>query len=265
MKNDSQANLTEGRTQQVASETSGGSPQCSEGVGGTHGEKKKRASTAVGDVFGKLSVISEWKVSIKNKHWECVCSCGKIVTVRQDHLRSGATASCGCFNAANTSIRSFKHGHSKNYKRAGRCSDEYLAWSNMKTRCSNPRVKSYPDYGGRGITVCERWNSFESFLSDMGRKPKHTSIERLDNSKGYSPDNCAWRNAFTQGANKRNNRFITWRGQTKIVAQWARETGLTKEVIAYRLNIGWDAEKTLTTPPANKSSETNESDRDASE
>lgn len=117
---------------------------------------------------------------------------------------------------------------------------EYSIWSSMKGRCFNKNNKSFPDYGGRGIKVCDRWRgSYGNFLHDMGRSPspKH-SIERIKNNEGYSPENCRWATRTQQANNTRVNRFIEYKGQTKTLAEWCRELNLSYDLIERRLNKG---------------------------
>src|SRR5262245_53943702 len=145
-----------------------------------------------------------------------------------------------------TSHHSLKHGES----RVGRRSPEYEAWIGMIARCHNPRCKAFPNYGGRGIIVCNRWrNSVGAFLADMGRKPtpKH-ELERKNNDKGYYPGNCRWATRIEQSRNKRTNRFLAFRGETRCVTEWAEQLGLPSYLILTRLKYGWSVERTLSTP-----------------
>lgn len=122
----------------------------------------------------------------------------------------------------------------------------------MKTRCSRSTDPGYKNYGGRGITVCDRWlESFENFLADMGEPPtpKH-SLERVDNDSGYSKENCKWATRAEQLRNKRTNRWISYRGRTMCLEDWAREVGITNHGLAGRIDkSGWSIERALTTPP----------------
>lgn len=124
----------------------------------------------------------------------------------------------------------------------------WKAWSAMRDRCLTPTNKSYPRYGGRGITICDRWESFEAFLADMGERPKGTTLGRIDNDGPYSPDNCRWETARQQANNRRNNVRVRWRGEERTVAEWARIVGLERKTLEYRIRSGWDAERALTTP-----------------
>lgn len=125
----------------------------------------------------------------------------------------------------------------------------YRAWAHMKTRCNNPKDKSYHLYGGRGISVCERWDSFQNFYKDMGATwKKGLSLERIDNNKGYCPENCKWATTKQQSRNTRWNRKITYKGRTMILTDWAKEVGLAFNTLQHRLNTGWTVKKALEVP-----------------
>jgi hypothetical protein len=138
-----------------------------------------------------------------------------------------------------------KHGHGKN----GHRSPEYTAWANMLNRCRSVTAQNRHRYGGRGITVCDRWLDFENFLADMGNRPSaRYSLDREDNDKGYSPENCRWADLYTQANNTRRNVFLTFNGETLTIAQWASRLGLNVKTLAYRVRAGWSAEEALTIP-----------------
>lgn len=141
-----------------------------------------------------------------------------------------------------------KHGHTTHLS----SSSTYKSWHMMKQRCLNPNYSQYNDYGGRGITVCKRWYMFENFLADMGERPLDTSLERINNNKGYSSSNCRWANKNEQQRNRRNNRLITFRGVTKCLSDWADDLGLKQHSLSMRMDVyGWTIEKALTTPAIN--------------
>lgn len=198
-----------------------------------------------GSRFGRLLVLDEQSTRAKDNSdwvWSCVCNCGGNVRVRAKSLKKGTTRSCGCFQRESASKVNTTHGLSK--------SKEFMSWAAMHTRCTNPNQESFANYGARGISVCERWNSFENFLADMGPKPspRHT-IERMDNERGYNPTNCRWATRAEQNTNTRQNRYLTFKGKTMALSQWAREVGLTGSALTARLNRGWSIDDALTTPP----------------
>lgn len=117
----------------------------------------------------------------------------------------------------------------------------------MRNRGTCPTSQHYARYGARGITVCAEWSTFANFLADMGPRPPGTSIDRIDNTKGYEPGNCRWATRTTQGRNTSAVRLITYRGESKCVAEWRDELGLTRTVCA-RLYAGWDMDRALSTP-----------------
>ena len=109
------------------------------------------------------------------------------------------------------------------------------SWRSMKQRCNNPRSTAYRNYGGRGITVCERWNSFENFLADMGEQPDGMQIERIHNDLGYAPGNCRWATRKEQHRNKRSNRMITFKSETLPLAAWAERLNIRRDTLSRRL------------------------------
>lgn len=184
-----------------------------------------------GQKFGRITAI---KLAGKRKNgtaiWECICDCGKTCLITGTSLRAGRSHSCGCLRLESV----VKHGMS--------FSPEYRTWACMKDRCNNPGASGYQSYGGAGVKVCEIWQtSFNQFLADMGYKPspKH-SIDRIDSSKDYSPENCRWATKSTQANNRKSNINITAFEQTHTVAEWAEITGIHRSIIYQRLDAGWD-------------------------
>ena len=156
-------------------------------------------SNLIGAQFGQLVVLAETSQIGTTRMWICLCSCGTETTVRHSNLVTGNSKSCGCLRNRQTQLRSFKHGY--------RHKPEYVVWTNMKTRCFNPKATQYHNYGGRGITVCDQWrNSFETFLSDVGDRPsEHHSLERIDVNDDYKPSNCKWATWEEQCNNRTNS------------------------------------------------------------
>lgn len=201
----------------------------------------------IGQAFGDL-IVTEAARSRANRgaFWLCKCVCGAIVDVAGCSLRSGHTKSCGCRNRRLSSERFTTHSSSR--------TPEYGVWCWMKQRCCNQRATHYDRYGGRGITVCERWrmphHGFSNFLKDMGPRPtsKHT-IERFDNEGNYEPTNCHWVTRQRQANNTSKTVFITHNGVTCSLHDWARSLGLSPRTLRSRfVTLGWSAEKSLTTP-----------------
>jgi hypothetical protein len=135
----------------------------------------------------------------------------------------------------------FVHGMSR--------SRTYRTWHAMTRRCIDPRNLSFHNYGGRGISYCERWKDFEEFLHDMGLRPDGTSLDRIDNDGPYSPENCRWATAEMQHRNKRSNRLVTYKGETKCIVDWARFLGVTRMLLTSRLDRGWSVELAFETKP----------------
>lgn len=143
----------------------------------------------------------------------------------------------------------YKHGFAPRGKRL----PIYWRWRQMINRCHTPSHRDYTRYGAKGVTVCDRWRNgdgrwsgFECWMADMGPLPfDDASIERLDNRLGYEPNNCVWGNARQQANNRSSNRFVTARGQTMTVAQWARLVGLSRQALRYRLEQGADPEEAI--------------------
>lgn len=155
-----------------------------------------------GDLFGRWTVIgpSDKRASSKTLYVRCRCACGQERDVNLDNLKRGLTTSCGCYAAENSARCHTTHGCA----RGSGLSPEYRIWRSMKNRCCNSNVRHYVRYGGRGISVCDRWMKFEDFLADMGPRPTPGhSIDRIDNDGNYEPGNCRWATAKEQRANQR--------------------------------------------------------------
>jgi hypothetical protein len=190
----------------------------------------------IGTRFGRLVITSRQGTRIS-----CQCDCGKAIIVSLTNLCNGHNRSCGCLRVETTTARSTKHGDARRHKKT----ITYQTWCGMWKRCTNPQSEDWPNYGGRGITVCERWQTFEYFLADMGEKPRGLSIERDDVNGSYCQSNCRWATRKEQNRNTRKTRWLSDGARTQSLAAWAEELGLSHTSILYRLRRGWPMARVL--------------------
>lgn len=214
------------------------------------------------DLTGK--VVGRWTVIeyVGNRRWRCRCACGNEKDVIATVLTSGRSNSCGCYrieqgreHGAKINLR---HGEGGN----GRETPEYRAWVAMIQRCTNQSHKQFPNYGGRGIRVCDRWrNSFENFLQDMGRRPGGAyeySLDRYPNNDGdYEPGNCRWATYVEQNSNKRGLHLVTIDGQQMTLHAALRGPASISSTRTFydRVASGMTEEEALTTPPRGRTGE----------
>lgn len=203
---------------------------------------RMRYKDITGQVFGRLIVL-EYTNQRKGKViiWKCKCACGQVLLVNGQSMKSGNTKSCGCLDRESRS----KAGMARRTHRKSRTS-EHRVWTAMRSRCMNKSHESWASYGGRGITVCDRWFHFENFLADMGPRPRGTSLDRINNEGGYSPDNCRWATRREQQRNQRGNKLLTFQGETLCLIEWEERTGISSLAISTRIKRGWSIEDALT-------------------
>lgn len=192
-----------------------------------------------GKRFGNLTVIK--RVGRKNNSgiWLCRCDCGKEVTCYQSNILRGTSTSCGCLKSYYARQSRNCHGESTTVL--------YTKWTSIKTRCLNPNSQNYGSYGGRGIKICEEWLDFWTFREwayENGYQDG-LSIERIDVNGNYCPENCCWIEISEQANNRRTNTFIEYGGKKQTASQWARELGIGKDTITYRVRAGWTPEECL--------------------
>lgn len=198
-----------------------------------------------GKTFSRWTVIAYAGKIGADHAFECVCVCGNSRRVRGATLTGGVSRSCGCLLADKN--REIRETHGMSHK------PEWRIWANMKKRCFNPNVHAFDRYGGRGITVCDRWvkgdgnfGGFQCFLADLGRRPsKDYSIERNDVHGPYSPENCRWATRHEQAINTQRTMFLTFKGKTQSVWAWQEETKISAPQIQKRIGRGWTVERTL--------------------
>lgn len=189
-----------------------------------------------GKKFGKLTVVCRVE---NNKHrqpqWKCVCDCGKETVVVGQKLRKGITKSCGCLVYEQKTR--LIHGMTGTVL--------HNRWLNMKSRCYNPNNKRYGRYGGRGIFVCEEWHDFQNFYNwaISNGFSEELTLDRIENNKGYSPENCRWATPRQQANNTERNIFVEYMGRKQTVAEWCRELGLNKGVVYSRMEHKTDPEE----------------------
>jgi len=196
---------------------------------------------------GRLTVIEQaGKDKWGSILWKCICECDNETIVRGVELKKGTTKSCGCL----LKHKITHHGMSK--------TRPYKIWQGMKTRCTNKKQPNYERYGNRMIDYDQKWETFEGFWEDM--KPQYQdglTIERIDNSKGYSKDNCTWVTPHEQNMNMRTNVFINYNGLDYTVDDIVKMTGFPRSMIYRRNSIGWTGDQIINTPPRSKFSNYN--------
>lgn len=178
----------------------------------------------------------------------CICDCGNEKKVRRDHLKSGATKSCGCMHSELSSKRT-KNLHKFNTKHNLCGTTIHNVWCGIKQRCNNPNNTFYHYYGGRGIEVCDEWiNDFQNFLDDMGIPEEGMTLDRIDNNLGYFKENCRWATRKQQACNTRQNKLITYKDETLNITQWAKKLGVPRNTFDERLRRGWSVDEAIETP-----------------
>lgn len=183
--------------------------------------------------------FGRWFVSdyAGKSYWNCICKCGTTKKVSSYNLINNKSISCGCYAAE----RNTKHGMSR--------TKIYSIWEGMKQRCTSPSNTYWHRYGGRGIKVCKRWQSFENFYADLGDPPtKQHSLGRINNDGDYEPNNVRWETLEQQNNNKVLNHKVTIDGVTKTLTQWAQENGLKPSTVMSRVSYGWNDYDAVTLP-----------------
>lgn len=181
-----------------------------------------------GQRFNRLVVVADAGVNRRqNVLWKCQCDCGGTAIAPAYELRAGKVKSCGCLVREGANVT---HGLARGGAKRSRV---YSIWASMVQRCTNPNDRNYHHYGGRGITVCQRWRTFENFYKDMGDRPAGMSLERVNNARGYSPANCVWATTPEQNRNRRNNVWVAAGGTQMLLSDALRAFGKTIGSIHY--------------------------------
>lgn len=184
-------------------------------------------------VVRPLGQIKKWA----NHYWECVCDCGTVSHVNGTVLVNGRSKHC----KSGVHMKGRNQTHGMKYTRI------YATWANMKRRCNNPKCSMYYLYGGRGITVCDRWKQgFQNFYEDMkDGYSEDLQLDRIDVNGNYFKENCRWATRIEQGKNKRNNVYLTYKGETKLASEWAILVGAKIPTVIKRIRMGWTPEECL--------------------
>lgn len=208
----------------------------------------KRIEYKCGERVGtaRLTFVKEAeRINPKIRRAVFECDCGAMITTTIAWVVHGRVNSCGCLKREFIVKKNTKHGQAVRKDHTG----SYRSWAAMKQRCNDQNADGYYNYGGRGITVCERWNSsFENFFADMGERPKGCSIERVDTNGNYEPTNCVWATAKQQAENTRRNVLVTRDGKTCTISQRCESLGITYNRVKQRRQRGWSLERALFTP-----------------
>lgn len=176
----------------------------------------------------------------QNLKWRCICDCGTSGDITGNSLKTGISSSCGCLRTELLARRNIIHGQSD--------TPEYNSWASMLRRCNDVSHKCFEHYGGRGITVCKEWHSFEQFLLDMGNRPKGYSLDRINNDGNYNKENCRWATSTEQSSNTSRSLFFTINGVTKPIKEWAKSAGISATTLSYRIKAGWSIKQACTAP-----------------
>lgn len=197
-----------------------------------------------GNKYGRLIVIKRVQNTLKSTtRWLCKCDCGKLHEVNKNMLVNGSTESCGCYAKELIVGNTYRETHNQSRTRL------YHIWQGMKQRCYDKNTPEYHWYGGNGVTVCDDWMRFEGFYEWSNRHgyDSKLTIDRINNYKGYSPENCKWSTIKEQNRNKRYNRIIELNGVEKCMGQWCEELNIPMSTVFNRLRRGWSDKQTLNT------------------
>lgn len=201
----------------------------------------------IGKKFNRLTVLGLDAIIDNRRHLLCKCDCGNTAIVARNKLVTGHTRSCGCLQIEKIVTFNYKHGMAR--------TPTHNSYSSMIQRCYDKGNNSYPNYGGRGIKVCEEWLGdlgFNNFYASMKERPTNTTLDRIDNNGNYSPENCRWSTKETQEKNKRSTYNIEYKGEIKCLSDWAKIFNRSYVTIKYRLEHGWSVEDAFTAPPYTK-------------
>lgn len=192
-----------------------------------------------GQRYGRLIVVAFSHREKATTWFDCRCDCGNMAKVSAGKLHNGQQKSCGCLRHDILIERNTTHGKTN--------TRTYRIYRGMLNRCNNVNYGPYPDYGGRGIRVCDEWSTFEGFLCEMGECPPGLTLERVDNNGPYSKANCIWGTRREQARNRRSNHMVEFNGRKQCISAWEQELGFKEGTLKARLQNGWPVERAITT------------------
>jgi len=200
-----------------------------------------RRIDVIGERFDRLVPVAFHGKRGSSAMWHCICDCGRHAITPGSDLRNRRARSCGCRKEEKRQKAIVTHGNA----RLGKVSPTYRTWRGMLSRCSNPLDTNWSRYGARGISVCERWSSFEKFLTDMGERPKEMTIERKDNEGNYESTNCVWAMRVEQARNRRSVPIITIDGVARRLYEWLELKGINARTYHSRRKLGYSPEDAI--------------------
>ncbi len=194
-----------------------------------------------GEMVNAFTVLGRARTPEGKSAWKVRCVCGELRVLLGYQLRGSDFKSCGCQRSARFVASRTTHGATG--------TRTFRSWQSMKSRCERPNNTAFSHYGGRGISVCQRWSlSFEAFLADMGACPDGLTLERRDVNGNYEPSNCLWVSRRVQMQNTTRSKLITWRGERKSLGAWADSIGASYALLSHRIMRGWSVERAFTEP-----------------
>ncbi len=199
-----------------------------------------------GTRFGNVVAIDISHRQKGSVYWNCQCDCGNKIKVAGGTLRYRGNISCGCNKGKKISEKLSTHKESYGEGQT----PEYRAWNSMKRRCYNPKAHAFHRYGGKGVSVCDKWlNSYENFLEDMGRRPSELhSLDRINGDRDYSKENCRWADKKEQARNTYRSINVIIEGESMRFADACEKYSIKGKIVRMRLSLGWELEKAFKAP-----------------
>lgn len=199
-----------------------------------------------GSRFGSWVAVAIDRTNGHRTWWRVRCDCGAAAVVRADSLTTGGSKRCVTCQSEVSRQTHTRHGETRD--------PTWRSWASMRERCENPNFSAFKDYGGRGVKVSARWQSYEAFVQDVGYRPAGTTLDRIDCSGDYEPGNCRWATPKQQARNKRRTVYLEVNGERKSLSEWAEDRGFSHITFYKRYAAGWSDQDIVNTPKLAKSS-----------